>query len=31
MHASAMSAHMLSRVIAVYRDAAFRFVSLPHA
>jgi peptidoglycan/xylan/chitin deacetylase (PgdA/CDA1 family) len=31
MHVSAMSAHMMPRVIALYREAGFRFVSLPHA
>jgi len=31
MHVSAMSAHMMPRVIRLYRDAGFRFVSLPEA
>jgi len=31
MHVSAMSAHMVPRVIRLYRDAGFRFVSLPEA
>jgi peptidoglycan/xylan/chitin deacetylase (PgdA/CDA1 family) len=31
MHVSAMSAHMMPRVIRLYRDAGFRFVSLPQA
>jgi peptidoglycan/xylan/chitin deacetylase (PgdA/CDA1 family) len=31
MHVSAMSAHMMPRVIQLYRAAGFRFVSLPDA
>jgi peptidoglycan/xylan/chitin deacetylase (PgdA/CDA1 family) len=31
MHVSAMSAHMMPRVIELYRDAGFRFVSVPEA
>ena len=31
MHVSALSAHMMPRVIRIYRDAGFRFVSLPGA
>jgi peptidoglycan/xylan/chitin deacetylase (PgdA/CDA1 family) len=31
MHVSAMSAHMMPRVLEVYRDAGFRFVSLAQA
>ena len=31
MHVSAMSARMMPRVIELYRDAGFRFVSLPEA
>jgi peptidoglycan/xylan/chitin deacetylase (PgdA/CDA1 family) len=31
MHVSAMSARMMPRVIQLYRDAGFRFVSLPQA
>jgi hypothetical protein len=31
MHVSAMSAHMMPEVIRIYRDAGFRFVSLPDA
>jgi peptidoglycan/xylan/chitin deacetylase (PgdA/CDA1 family) len=31
MHVSAMSAHMMPRVIQIYRDAGFRFVSLSEA
>jgi peptidoglycan/xylan/chitin deacetylase (PgdA/CDA1 family) len=31
MHVSAMSAHMMPQVIQLYRDAGFRFVSLPQA
>jgi peptidoglycan/xylan/chitin deacetylase (PgdA/CDA1 family) len=31
MHVSAMSAHMMPRLIQLYRDAGFRFVSLPKA
>lgn len=31
MHISAMSAHMMQQVIRLYRDAGFRFVSLPQA
>jgi peptidoglycan-N-acetylglucosamine deacetylase len=31
MHVGAMSAHMMPRVIRLYRDAGFRFVSLPAA
>ena len=31
MHVSAMSAHMMPRVLQAYRDAGFRFVPLPQA
>jgi peptidoglycan/xylan/chitin deacetylase (PgdA/CDA1 family) len=31
MHVSAMSAHMMPQVIALYRRAGYRFVSLPQA
>ena len=31
MHVSAMSAHMMPRLIELYRHAGFRFVSLPEA
>ena len=31
MHVSAMSAHMMPQLIALYRTAGFRFVSLPQA
>jgi peptidoglycan/xylan/chitin deacetylase (PgdA/CDA1 family) len=31
MHVSAMSAHMMPQVIRIYRDAGYRFVSLPEA
>ena len=31
MHVSAMSAHMMPQVLKAYRDAGFRFVSLPQA
>ena len=31
MHVSAMSAHMMPRLIQLYRAAGFRFVSLPDA
>jgi peptidoglycan/xylan/chitin deacetylase (PgdA/CDA1 family) len=31
MHVSAMSAHMMPRVIKLYRDAGFRFVSIAEA
>src|SRR5438270_5792173 len=31
MHVSAMSAHMMPRVIQLYRAAGFRFVSVPDA
>jgi peptidoglycan/xylan/chitin deacetylase (PgdA/CDA1 family) len=31
MHVSAMSAHMMPRLLALYREAGFRFVSLPQA
>jgi peptidoglycan/xylan/chitin deacetylase (PgdA/CDA1 family) len=31
MHVSAMSAHMMPRVIQLYRDAGFRFVSIQQA
>jgi peptidoglycan-N-acetylglucosamine deacetylase len=31
MHVSAMSAHMMPQVLQIYRNAGFRFVSLPQA
>jgi peptidoglycan/xylan/chitin deacetylase (PgdA/CDA1 family) len=31
MHVSAMSAHMMPKIIRIYRDAGYRFVSLPKA
>lgn len=31
MHVSAMSAHMMPRLLRLYREAGFRFVSLPDA
>lgn len=31
MHVSAMSAHMMPQVLRLYRDAGYRFVSLPKA
>jgi len=31
MHVSAMSAHMMPQVLQIYRDAGYRFVSLPQA
>jgi len=31
MHISAMSAHMMPRVIKLYRDAGFRFVTIQQA
>jgi peptidoglycan/xylan/chitin deacetylase (PgdA/CDA1 family) len=31
MHVSAMSAHMMPRVLRIYRNAGYRFVSLPEA
>jgi hypothetical protein len=31
MHVSAMSAHMMPQVLKLYRDAGYRFVSLPEA
>jgi len=31
MHVSAMSAHMMPQVLTIYRNAGFRFVSLPQA
>jgi peptidoglycan/xylan/chitin deacetylase (PgdA/CDA1 family) len=31
MHVSAMSAHMMPQVLKIYRDAGYRFVSLPEA
>jgi hypothetical protein len=31
MHVSAMSAHMMSQVLKIYRAAGYRFVTLPQA
>ena len=31
MHVSAMSAHMMPQVLQIYREAGYRFVSLPQA
>ena len=31
MHVSAMSAHMMPQVLKIYRDAGYRFISLPEA